>query len=192
VTNRAEHRTAGAATLTRLARRGAWIAACALGLAGCVEAFPRPPAVTPAPQLDPTVFFAGATRGDGRLDVRIGTDRTLRVDGSGRMEPDGRFRLDQTITSSDGSVQRRTWFMQRAPGDGVTATLSDARGAVTGTVRGSLFHLRYLMRHPAVYMEQWMYLLPDGRTVTNHAQVTILGVPWARVQETITRSEHPE
>ena len=52
---------------------------------------------------------------------------------------------------------------------------------------GSLFHLRYLLRQPAVYMEQWLYLQPDGRSVANFAQVTVLGVPWVRLSETITR-----
>ncbi len=34
------------------------------------------------------------------------------------------------------------------------ASLSDAKGDVQAETDGTRFHLRYLLRHPAVYMEQ--------------------------------------
>ena len=36
-------------------------------------------------------------------------------------------------------------------------------------------------------MEQWLYLQPGGHSVLNQAQVTVLGIPYARLSETITR-----
>ena len=147
------------------------------------------PAVAPEPAFDPTRFFAGRTHGEGTLDVRIGRDRTLQVEGTGVTEADGTFRLDQTVTYGDGAVETRTWRLRRAEGGRYTATLSDAKGTVRAETKGTRFHLRYLLRHPAVYMEQWLYLQPDGRTVAKFAQVTVLGVPWARLSETITRTD---
>jgi hypothetical protein len=123
------------------------------------------------------------------LDVRLGTDRTVRVDGVGRAEADGRFRLDQTVTFGDGSIETRVWYLRRVDSTHFSATLSDAKGEVRAETNGMRFHLRYLLRHPAVYMEQWLTLSPDGRTVDNQAQVTVLGVPWARLSETITRRD---
>ena len=156
---------------------------------GCIAGFSARPAITPQRSFDPTVFFAGRTHGEGTLDVRIGTDRTLQVEGVGTPQPDGRFRLDQTITFGDGTVETRVWYLSRVSQSRYTATLSDARGDVRAESKGSLFHLRYLLRHPAVYMEQWLYLSADGRSVQNFAQVTVAGVPWARLNERITRSD---
>ncbi len=121
--------------------------------------------------------------------MRVGTDRTLRVDGMGRMEADGSFRLDQTVTFSDGTVETRVWHLRRVDATHFAATLSDAKGEVHAESSGSVFHLRYLLRRPAVYMEQWLYLQPDGRTVANRAEARILGIPWARLAEAITRGE---
>ena len=154
---------------------------------GCLAGFPARPAVAPASSFDPTLFFAGHTHGEGKLDYRIGHDRTLCVEGLGRNERDGSFRLDQTITYDDGSVETRVWLLRRASSGHFTASLSDADGEVRAESSGSLFHLRYLLRNPAVYMEQWLYLQPNGRSVANFAQVTVLGLPWVRLSETITR-----
>jgi hypothetical protein len=158
-----------------------------LFLSGCLAGFPARPDVAPQPGFDPTAFFAGRTHGEGTLDVRVGTERTLRVEGTGHTAADGSFVLDQTITFDDGAVEARTWALRRVDATHYTATLSDAKGDVSAETTGNLFHLRYLLRQPAVYMEQWLYLQPGGRTVSNLAQVTVLGVPWARLSEVITR-----
>lgn len=167
------------------------LSALTLMLGGCLAALPPRPAQTTQPIFDPTQFFEGYTRGEGTLDVRFGTDRTLRVDGVGRRESDGRFRLDQTITYGDGSVETRVWLLQRVDSTHFSATLSDAKGEVRAETNGARFHVRYLLRHPAVYMEQWLTLNADGRTVDNQAQVTVLGVPWARLTENIARVAAP-
>lgn len=153
----------------------------------CLAGNPAPPAQGPAPLFDPTVFFAGRTHGEGELHVRAGGSRALRVEGLGRTDADGAFQLDQTVTYADGAVETRTWHMRRVDAGHYAATLSDAKGEVQADASGNLFHLRYLIRQPAVYMEQWLYLAPDGQSVANQAQVTVLGVPWARLAETITR-----
>jgi len=54
-------------------------------------------------------------------------------------------------------------------------------------VNGTRFHLRYLIRHPAVHMEQWMTLSADGQIADDPAEVIVLGLPWARLSETISR-----
>lgn len=156
---------------------------------GCLPGFVTRPAPAPAPVFDPMTFFAGRTRGEGTLDVRFGAKRTLRVEGMGRDMGDGSFRLDQTITYGDSTVEKRFWLLRRTDATHYTATLSDAKGEVRAESNGNLFHLRYLVRQPAVYVEQWLYLQPGGRSVDNQMQVTVLGVPWARLSETITRED---
>lgn len=163
------------------------LAATLFSLAGCLPAFPPRPDAAPQPVFDPVAFFTGRTHGEGTLERRFGGGRRLTVEGTGAAGADGAFQLDQTITWDDGSTETRRWVLHRV-GDGrYAATLSDASGEVDAEVTGNLFHLRYRIRQPRVYMEQWLYLQPGGRTVLNQAQVTVLGVPYARLSETITR-----
>lgn len=138
--------------------------------------------------MRPEVFFAGRTEGHGTLTVRGGSPQSLRVQSEGRQERDGTFRLDQTITFGSGKIETRTWNMRAIDGRTYTGTLTDAGGDMKGEVEGNLFHLRYRIGQPAVYMEQWLYLQSDGRTVLNTGEATLLGIPWARLEERIVRS----
>ncbi|HEY0776779.1 MAG TPA: DUF3833 family protein [Gemmatirosa sp.] len=153
----------------------------------CLARAPRHPAVDVARELRPERFFAGPTSGEGELVVRGRALQRFRVDGHGRTEPDGTFRLEQTIAMGDAAATTRTWRLRRLDARTYAATLSDARGPVSADVDGNRFHLRYEIRRPDVVMEQWLYLQPDGRTVRNIATITVLGVPWARMSESITR-----
>ena len=156
-------------------------------LSGCLTAHPRLGAPARAPEFRPEVFFAGHTRGLGTLVVRGGTPQLVRVESYGQPESDGTFRLDQTITFGDDRVERRTWRMRRVGARGYVASLTDATGEATGEVDGNVFRLRYLLRRPGVVMHQRLHLQPDGRTALNLATVRVLGVPWARLTEQITR-----
>lgn len=141
------------------------------------------------PLLEPEKFFAGHTRGEGTLVTLTGARRSLRVEGHGYTQADGTFRLDQTVRFSNGDTETRTWRLLKHDAKRYSATLSDAPGEVTAQAGGNLFHLRYLLRKPAVYMEQWLYLQPDGRTVLNLATVTVIGIPWAKLSEEIKRTD---
>ena len=156
---------------------------------GCLPAFPDLIEPAESPALVPTAFFSGRTIGEGTLTRRFAARRSLHVEGTGRAERDGMFRVDQTVTFDDGAVETRTWRLRRTAAHEYRATLSDAAGEVTAQTSGNSFHLRYLLRQPLVYMDQWLYLQPDGRTILNRATVTVLGIPWARLDETITRAE---
>ena len=170
----------------RLARRSALLLACALA-SGCLPSLAARPAVAPTPPFDPVAFFSGHTHGDGVLEQRFGGGRHLSVEGNGTRHGDGTFQLDQTITYDDGTTETRRWVLRRKDATSWTATLSDAQGEVTAETSGNLFHLRYQIRSPRVFMEQWLYLQPDGHAVLNLAEVTVLGVSYAHLSETITK-----
>ncbi|HEX8385393.1 MAG TPA: DUF3833 family protein [Rubricoccaceae bacterium] len=155
-------------------------------LAGCLPASAPLPAPVAAPAFRPEAFFSGRTEGRGTLVVRGVAPRGLRVESRGAPAPDGTFRLDQTITFEDGRVQTRTWAMRALGGGRYTSTLTDAAGEVSAEAVGNAFHIRYRMRAGAV-MEQWITLRPGGQTADNVATVRVLGVPWARLTEEITR-----
>jgi hypothetical protein len=159
------------------------------GIVGCLGLGPFSSHLVTAhnPTLRFEVFFAGHTQGRGTLELLTGRRVALRVEGHGRIEADGSFRLDQVVTLGDSAVEKRTWRLVKRDARTYTGTLSNADGTVSAEVIGSRFHLRYLMRQPAVYMEQYLYLQPDGRTVLNLATITVVGQPWARLTEEITR-----
>ena len=156
-------------------------------LAGCFGASPSHPGIVENPALRPELFFEGRTQGTGTLELLTGKRRSLRVEGRGTAEADGSLRLDQVVTFDDGEVQERTWRLVKLDARTYSATLSDATGPVAAEVTGNRFHLRYRLRKPAIYMEQWLYLQADG-TVLNLATITVLGIPWARLTEEITRT----
>lgn len=159
----------------------------ALALSGCLGGFRV--AETPArtPLFRPERFFAGATSGEGILSVRGKADRPFHVASTGHGESDGTFVLDQTITYADGLVERRSFRMRRVDEHLYTGRLTSASGTVSARAEGNSFHLRYTIRKPAVTMEQWIYLQPDGRSSLNRATVRVLGFPVAHLSETITR-----
>ena len=162
-------------------------AAIVVSIAGCLPASSFHTEATGTPELRPEAFFMGVTHGEGTLVQHWKKPRKLHVTGTGSVEPNGDFRLEQDVKYDDGTTESRTWHLHRSGPHSYTATLSDASGEVNGETDGNVFHLRYLLRQPAVYMDQQLYLQPDGRTVLNVATVSILGVPWARLSETITR-----
>lgn len=163
--------------------------AALLLLSGCLSASPFHTHTTETPEFRPEAFFAGITHGEGTLVQRGKAPRKLHVEGLGQPEANGTFRLDQTVTFDDGTTERRTWHLRQESAHTYTGSISDASGKVSAETKGNQFHLRYLLRKPAVYMEQYLYLQPDGRTVLNVATVTVIGIPFARLSEKITRSD---
>lgn len=164
---------------------------CALSLTGCAGILPPSAFVGQGPAMRPEQFFAGTTTSWGVLETRGGApSRTLRVEGHGVMQPDGVFRLDQTVRMDDGKVQQREWLLHAVGGDRFEGSLTDASGPVRGEVSGNLFHLRYpLKAAPGGSMEQWLYLQDDGRTVMNVATARVLGVTVLRLTERITHQD---
>ena len=160
-----------------------------IAFTACVSASPFHTAAMTTPEFRPEQFFDGTTHGEGTLVQRFKADRKVSVEGRGTKQPDGSFRLDQSVTYADGSKEERSWTMKRTGAHSYSATLSDASGLMKGETSGNVFRLRYLLRHPAVYMNQELFLQPDGKTVLNIATVTVLGVTWARLSETITREK---
>ena len=169
------------------------LAVALLVLGGCLTAHPRVPdrSGRPAAAFAPDDFFDGWTRGLGVLSVRLRSPELLCVVGRGRAQPDGTFRLDQTVTYPDGRTTGRTWTLGRASPTVWTGTLTDADGTVTAEATGDELAIRYRMGSPGVTMRQRLVLQPDGRTALNLSTVRVLGVPVARLVEHIQKTDGP-
>jgi hypothetical protein len=131
-------------------------------------------------------FFVGRTEGAGTVNIIMSGRHTMRDRSTGRMDRDGALLLDQVVEEQGKPARRRSWRLARTGANGITGTISDARGAVTGDVSGNTLHLRYRMKEgPSV--EQWIILQPGGRTATNRMNFHRFGLKVATVQSTIRK-----
>jgi hypothetical protein len=133
------------------------------------------------------VFFAGRSTGDPVVAIRTRGAQRLRVESVGALGADGVFRLDQTISYPDGHTAVRTWTMRPGGAGRYTATLTpDARGPVEVWTEGPRLRIRYRMGRTTT-MDQTLALRPGGQVADNVATVRMMGIPIARITETITR-----
>lgn len=162
-------------------RAAAMIGAASLWLAA-------PAAAADAPVFVPEKFFAGRTAGDGSLRVLLGPARALKVRSRGRIMRDGTLVLTQRIEQDGEAPRSRVWRLRKLPEGRYAATLSDAVGPVSAEVTGSVLRVRYTMKgRLGLAIDQRLELEPDGRTVRNRLTASKLGLPVARVRETIRK-----
>lgn len=153
--------------------------------AGCVSTA-HPTEVAASPTFDPITFFAGRTQGTGVLRIALHRPRHALVDGIGHVEGAGTIILDQTVRLGGKAPTDRRWRLTRTAPDHYGGTLSDATGPVTGEVSGDRLHLAFRMKG-GLSAQQWLVLQPGGRSARNVMLVTKIGVPVARLDETIVR-----
>lgn len=131
-------------------------------------------------------FFVGTVEGRGTVRVVLSGTHSVRDRTRGRRDGSGALILDQVVYEEGKPERRRRWRLERAGGNRVSGTISDARGAVSGTLDGGTLHLRYrLAEGPSV--EQWITLRPGGRTASNRMVFRRFGVRVATVETVIRR-----
>ncbi len=140
-------------------------------------------------EFTPQNGFSGRSEGNGKLKLFLSKRRDFHVESNGYDQPDGTFRLDQTVTFQGKASQQRFWILKP---DGkknhFTGTLSDAAGRVTGQTDGSVLKLKYRVKGPLI-MHQTLKLMPDGKIIDNVGKVTFLGIPVGYLHETIMRKD---
>jgi hypothetical protein len=167
-------------------RAGYALALASLVPAGCGAAPLAPELARSDPIFNVERFFAGRTRGEGSLKIMMRGAEEVRVEGSGRVEPDGSLILDQIVRRGERPPQKRQWRFRNAGPGRYSGTLTDAAGRVSGEVRGNMVHLSYPMKG-GVHAEQWIYLQPDGRTALNRMAIKKFGMTVGRLDETIRK-----
>ena len=131
-------------------------------------------------------FFVGRTEGQGMVHIALSGRHGVRDRGRGRIDTDGALVLDQVVMEEGKPARRRSWRLVRSGANGISGTISDARGPVTGEVSGNVVHLRYRsMEGP--YVEQRITLHPDGRTASNRMIFRRFGLSVATVETAIRR-----
>lgn len=155
-------------------------------LAGCGGGVARPELHAPAPQFDPLAFFAGDSRGEGRLKKLFSPAERVQVTSHGALKA-GTLVLDQRVVEGEKPPRDRQWRIRPLSPGRYTGTLTDAAGPIAADVDGNRLHIRYRMKDGGLGVDQWIYLRPDGRSAQNEMSVTKLGVEVAHLSETITR-----
>ena len=136
--------------------------------------------------FDPLAFFAGRTEGRASLRVIFHRAHAVRVHGHGRPQPDGSLVLDQMVEEEGKPATTRAWRLRRVAPGRYTGTLTDAVGPVTADTIGDRLHIRYRAKGK-IAIEQWLRLSPDGRSADNRLTARRLGIPVARLHETISK-----
>lgn len=157
----------------------------ALALPGCVAIPEHRSLAAPAPVFEPIAFFLGATVGEGQMRILRHPIRAIRVDGVGHMEG-ATLIVDQHVQDTGASPKDRHWRLTPADPGHWTGTLTDAVGPVAVTATGNTLTIRYRM-HGGLTVRQWVYLQPGGQMALNRMAVFKLGMPVARLAETIRR-----
>ena len=139
-------------------------------------------------EFTPHNGFSGQSEGNGKLKLFFGKKRPFHVESHGSDQPDGTFRLDQTVTFQGQPSQQRTWLLKTDRQNHYTGTLSDAAGRVTGLTNGFILRLKYRLKGPLV-MHQTLKLMPDGKTIDNVSKIKLLGITVGHLHETITRKD---
>lgn len=158
----------------------------ALALPGCVGAAGRDALASDAPRFDVARAFAGASTGEGRLKVAFRPMRSVHVESTGVLSPDGSLIVDQIVTEQDGKTTARQWRLRETAPGRYAGSLSDATGPVEGVVEGNCLKLSFAMKGDLTG-HQWLYAMPDGRTIENRMSIRKAGVLVARLKETIRR-----
>ena len=133
-------------------------------------------------------FFVGTTEGAGTVHVIMSGRHAVGDRSRGRLDRGGALILDQVVEEEGRPARRRTWRLARSGANGVTGTISDARGAVTGEVRGNVLRLRYRMAE-GPHVEQTITLAPNGRTAANRMTFRRFGLRVATVETVIRKVE---
>ena len=159
-----------------------------IALTGCVGASGRPGLASDAPTFDVARAFVGASAGEGRLKIVFRKTRPVHVQSTGHQAKDGTIVVDQIITEPGRKATTRQWRLREVAPGRYAGSLSDAAGPVEGAVRGNCLELRFRMKGDLT-AHQWLFAMPDGRTVQNRMSIRKSGILVARLHETITRRD---
>jgi len=128
-------------------------------------------------------FFIGRTEGSGTVQMIMSGRHGVRDRSTGRRDRSGALIIDQVVEEEGKPARRRAWRLVRSGATGVTGTISDARGPVTGELSGNVLRIRYVLTEgPSV--EHTITLQPGGRTAISRMTFRRFGLRVATVDVT--------
>ncbi|MEP6677074.1 MAG: DUF3833 family protein [Ferruginibacter sp.] len=139
--------------------------------------------------LDPVKFFGGHTHSSGVLESPSGTpaDRiTTKTTGS---YSNGILSIEQDLYPEKGKPNHRSFQLKLIDSHHVQGTGSDIAGTANGELYGNYFTWSFrlkiankgLVKH--VSMTQYMYLMPDGKTLIIRSVIRKFGMIVKEISE---------
>ena len=155
-----------------------------LALYGCAG-HPGPLRAADDIRFDPIRYFSAPTEGVGTLHKLVGRPVPIRVLSTGHGNLD-RLTVVQSIREGAKSPRQRTWTIRRVDDGRYAATLTDATGPVSVTVRNGSAFIHYRMKGGLV-VDQQLALQTNSMVLCNRLSVRKFGIRVAWVNETIRR-----
>ncbi len=146
------------------------------------------------PKLDPVEFFGGKTQSTGVLESRSGGPSKRITTKTSGTYADGILSMDQDLYQEGRKPSHRTFKLKLTDAHHVDATGSDVSGTAHGVLYGNYFTWRFRMRIADkglvqhVNMTQYMYLMPDGKTLIIRSIIRKFGI----IVKEITEQFHKE
>jgi hypothetical protein len=140
------------------------------------------------PELRPELFFAGETRGRGVIQTGGGRpSRTFEVVSTGRPQGDT-IRVDQTSATATARSTAGFWVLRRnRPEPLRRRAVRRGRPGHARRFQGNALRLRYLLKRPAITMEQWLTCSRTAALCSTSGTVRAFGIVVARLSEQIVR-----
>lgn len=140
-------------------------------------------------KLDPVAFFGGNTSSYGVVESRAGKPSTGITTHTKGTVKDGIVYIEQDLLPENGKPNHRSWQLKQLDAHHVEATANDISGKATGELYGNYFtwtfrlklQNRGLVKH--VRMSQYMYLMPDGKTLMIRSVIRKFGFIVTEISE---------
>jgi len=131
------------------------------------------------PRLVLEDYFSGKSIAHGVFQDRFGKVRrrfTVDIDGTWD-EKAQQLTLIEDFVYDDAQTERRIWTLNKTGENTFTGTADGVVGMAEGEVSGNAFHWHYIFDLPyngstlRVKFDDWMFLMPDGKTLFNKASI---------------------
>jgi hypothetical protein len=141
------------------------------------------------PKLDPVGFFGGRTKSAGVVETPGGKpSRRITTETQGTIK-DGILSIEQNLYPEGQKKNHRVFILHQIDEHHVDATADDIVGTAHGLLYGNSFSWtfrhtlkgRKFIKH--VRMTQYMYLMPDGKTLIIRSVVRKFGFVVAQITE---------
>ena len=141
------------------------------------------------PKLDPVKFFGGHTHSSGVLESKSGKPSTRITTNTTGVFSDGILKIEQDLFPENGKKNHRSFNLKITDANHVEGTGSDISGIAHGFLYGNYFTWTFrlkiankgLVQH--VTMTQFMYLMPDGKTMIIRSVIRKFGIIVKQITE---------
>ncbi len=139
------------------------------------------------PKLDIRQYLNGPLEAQGMLQDRSGeVTKRFTVKMEGRWKGN-EGELEEHFHYDDGTTDQRTWKITLSDDHHFTAKAHDCIGTAQGKQHGNAMNMRYTLRVPYkkstidVSMDDWIFLMEDGKTALNVTSMKKFGFEVGRL-----------